>query len=100
MHSYCLRVIKNYKDVFQLIYITKIERFNSCLYFYYINNRINPSAVIVDLNRVPPIITEGQSHIELPKELQDKTKQMEGRKRAVLSKSCQSNASYTAWLGR
>ena len=36
-----------------------MERFNSRLYFYYINNRINPLAIIVDLSRMPPIITEG-----------------------------------------
>ena len=48
---------------------TKIERFNSRLYFYYINNGINPLTIAVDLSRVPPIITEGQSYIKLPKEL-------------------------------
>ena len=48
---------------------TKIERFNSRLYFYYVNNRINPLAIAVDLSRVPPIIIEGQSYMELPKEL-------------------------------
>ena len=73
MYSYCLRAIKNYKDVFQLIHVTKIERFNSRLYFYYINNRINPLAVVVDLSRVPPVIIKGQSHAELPKELWDRT---------------------------
>ena len=45
--------------MFQLIYITKIEHFNSYLYFYYIDNRINPLTIIVDPNRVPPIIAEG-----------------------------------------
>ena len=48
---------------------TEKKRFNSRLYFYYINNRINPLVVAVDLSRVPPIIVEGQSHAELPKEL-------------------------------
>ena len=48
---------------------TKIERFNSRLYFYYVNSGINPLIIAVDLSRVPPIIIEGQSYIELPKEL-------------------------------
>ena len=69
MHFYCLKAVENYKNTFKLIYITEKKHFNSCLYFYYINNGINPSAVAVDLSRVPPIITEGQSHVELPKEL-------------------------------
>jgi len=38
---------------------TEIKRFNSRLYFYYINNKINPLIIAVDLNRVPPIIIEG-----------------------------------------
>ena len=71
----------------------KIERFNSHLYFYYINNRINPLTIAVDLSRVPPIIAEEQSHAELPKELWDRTKQIEGRERATLSKSRQSDTS-------
>ena len=99
MHSYCLRAIKNYKDAFQLIHVTKIKCFNSCLYFYYVNNRINPLAVVVDPSKVPPIIIEGQSHTELPKELWDRTKQIEGHKKAMLSKSHQSNASYVTQLG-
>ena len=72
MHSYRLRAIKNYKDAFQLMHITKIERFNSRLYFYYVNNRIDPLAVAVDLSRVPPVIAKGQSYMELPKELWDR----------------------------
>ena len=79
---------------------TKIERFDSRLYFYYINNRINSLTVTVDLNRVPLIVIEGQSYTELPKELQDRTKQVEGRERAILSKNRQSNTSYTAQPGR
>jgi len=59
MYSYCLRAVKNYKDAFKLIYTTKMERFNSRFYFYYINNRINPLAIIVDLSRVPLVIIEG-----------------------------------------
>jgi len=39
--------------------ITKIERFNSRLYFYYVNSRINPLTITVDPSRVPPIIIEG-----------------------------------------
>ena len=49
----------------------------------------------VDLSRVPLIVIEGQSYIELPKELWDRTKQVEGRERAILSKSRQSNIFYT-----
>ena len=56
------------------MYITKIKYFNNCLYFYYINNRIDPLAVIVDLSRVPLVVIEGQSYIELLKELWDRTK--------------------------
>jgi hypothetical protein len=69
MHSYCLKAIRNYKDAFKLIRVTKKKRFNSRLYFYYVDNRINPLTVVVNLSRVPPIIIEGQSYIELPKEL-------------------------------
>ena len=100
MHFYYLRAVKNYKDAFQLIHATKIERFNSRLYFYYINNGINPLTVTVDLSRVPLIVAEGQSYVELPKELWDRTKQMEGRERAMSSKNRQSNISYTAQPGR
>ena len=53
---------------------TKIKCFNSRLYFYCINNGINPLAVVVNLSRVPPVIVEGQSYIKLPKELWDRTK--------------------------
>ena len=49
--------------------IIEIDYFNSCLYFYYINNGINPLTIIVDLSKVPPIIKKGQSYTELPKEL-------------------------------
>ena len=59
MHSYYLKEVKNYKDIFKLIHTTKKKRFNSRLYFYYINNRINPLVVVVDLSRVPLIIVEG-----------------------------------------
>ena len=78
---------------------TEKKRFNSRLYFYCINNRINPLVVAVDLSRVPLIVIEGQSYIELPKELQDRTEYTERRKRAMLSKSRQSNISYAAQLG-
>ena len=74
MHSYYLKAVKNYKDMFQLMRATKIGRFNSRLYFYCVNNGINPSTVMVDLSRVPLIVTEGQSYIELPKKLWDRTK--------------------------
>ena len=59
MYSYRLKAIKNYKDAFKLIRATKKKRFNSRLYFYYINNGINPLTITVDLSRVPPIIMEG-----------------------------------------
>ena len=84
MHSYCYKAVENYKDIFKLMRIIEKKRFNSRLYFYYINNRINPLVVAVDLSRVPLIIIEGQSYIELPKELWDRTKRCE---RAILSKS-------------
>ena len=69
MHSYRRKAVKNYKDMFKLMRATKKKRFNSCLYFYYVNNKINPLVVAVDLSRVPLIVIEGQSYIELPKEL-------------------------------
>ena len=69
MHSYYFRAVKNYKDAFQLMRAAKIERFNSRLYFYCVNNKINSLTVAVDLSRVPPIVVEGQSHTKLPKEL-------------------------------
>ena len=58
MHFYYFKAVKNYKNMFQFIYTTEIKRFNSCLYFYYINNGINPLTVAVNLNKVPPIIAE------------------------------------------
>ena len=69
MYSYRLRAVKNYKDTFKLMRITKIERFNSRSYFYCVNSGINPLTVTVDLSRLPPVIIEGQSYTELPKEL-------------------------------
>ena len=65
-----------------------MEHFNSHLYFCYVDNGIDPSTIVVALSRVPPIIAKGQSHVKLPKELWDKTEQIEGCKRAILSKSC------------
>ena len=59
MYSYHFRAIKNYKNAFKLIYITKIEYFNSHSYFYCIDNGINPLTVIVDLSKLPPIIIKG-----------------------------------------
>ena len=32
-----------------------MDRFNSRLYFYCVNNRINPLTILVNLSRVPPI---------------------------------------------
>jgi len=59
MYSYYFKAVKNYKDAFKLMRATKIERFNSRSYFYYINNRINSLAITVDLSRVPLVIIEG-----------------------------------------
>ena len=59
MYFYRFKAVKNYKDVFKLIYAIEIDRFNSCLYFYYINNGINPLTILVDLSRVPPIAKKG-----------------------------------------
>ena len=59
MHFYYYKAVKNYKDAFKLIRATEKKRFNSRLYFYYINNRINPLVVVVDLSRVSLIIIEG-----------------------------------------
>ena len=58
MHSYYLRAVKNYKDAFKLIRATKMERFNSRSYFYYINSGINPLTITVDLSRLPLVIIE------------------------------------------
>ena len=69
MYFYRCKAVENYKDAFKLMRATKKKRFNSLLYFYYINNRIDPLIVAVDLSRVPLIIIEGQSYIELSKEL-------------------------------
>jgi len=66
---------------------TKIKRFNNRLYFYYIDNGINFLTIVVDLNRVSFVVIEGQSYIELPKELWDRTEQMEGCERAISSES-------------
>ena len=59
MYFYCFKVTKNYINIFKLICAVEIKHFNSRLYFYYINNRINPLTVTVDLSRVPSIIKEG-----------------------------------------
>ena len=100
MHSYRYKAVKNYKDAFKLMRATEKKRFNSRLYFYCVNNRIDPLAVTVDPSRVPPIVAEGQSYAELPKELWDRTKHMEGCERAMSSKSRQSDTSCTAQPGR
>jgi hypothetical protein len=69
MHSYYLRAIENYRNMFKLMRTTEIERFDSRSYFYYVDSRINPLTITVDLSRLPPVVIEGQSYIELPKEL-------------------------------
>jgi len=58
MYSYCFRAAKNYKNIFKLMRAAEIKRFNSYLYFYYINNRINPLTVTVNLNKILFIIKE------------------------------------------
>jgi hypothetical protein len=59
MHSYRFKAVKNYKDTFKLIRVTKIERFNSRSYFYCVDNGINPLTVTVDPSRLPLVIVEG-----------------------------------------
>jgi hypothetical protein len=54
MHSYYLKAVGNYKDMFKLMRATEKKRFNSHSYFYCVNNRIDPLTVVVDLSRVPP----------------------------------------------
>jgi len=49
--------------------IIKMKSFNSYLYFYYIDNKINPLIVIVDLNKMPFIIKKRQNYIKLSKKL-------------------------------
>jgi len=61
----------------------KIERFDSRLYFYCVNNEIDPLTVAVDLSRVPPVVIKGQSYTKLPEELWDRTKQMEECERTM-----------------
>ena len=69
--------------------------FNSYLYFYCVNNGINPLTVAVDLSRVPPIVAEGQSHVELPEKLWDRTEQIEGHERVILFESYQPSISVS-----
>jgi len=38
---------------------TKMERFNSRLYFYCVNRGINFITVAVELSVVPPVVAEG-----------------------------------------
>ena len=64
-----------------------MERFNSRSYFYCADSRIDPLTITVDLSRLPLVVIKGQSYIELPKELWDRTKYIERYKRAMLSKS-------------
>jgi len=93
MHSYYFRAVKNYKDAFQLIYATEMRRFDSCLYFYCVDNGIDPLTITVDPSRVPLIVAEGQSHVELPEELWDRTEQIKGYKKVTSSKNHQPSAS-------
>jgi len=69
MYFYYFKAAKNYKDIFKLMRMAEIEHFNNCLYFYYINNGINPLTITVNLNKMPLIIKKGQSYIKLFKEL-------------------------------
>jgi len=49
--------------------IAEIKRFNSYLYFYYINHKINPLTIIVNLSKIFFIIKEKQNYIKLFKKL-------------------------------
>ena len=82
------------------MHVMEIKYFNSRLYFYCIDQGVNPSAIIADLNRVPPIVEKEQSHAELPKELWNRTEQMEGHKRAMSSRSYQPDTLCISQLGR
>jgi len=53
--------------------VVEIKRFNSYLYFYYIDNGINSLIIIVNLSKVFFIVKKGQSYIKLFKKLWDKT---------------------------
>ena len=46
-----------------------MERFNSCSYFYYIDNGIDPSTIMVDLSRLLSVVAKGQSHVKLLEKL-------------------------------
>ena len=59
MYFYCFKATKNYKDIFKLMRVVEIKCFNSCLYFYCINYKINLLTIIVDLSKVFSIIKEG-----------------------------------------
>ena len=60
MYFYYFRAVKKYKDMFQFMRAIKIKRFNSHLYFYYIDNGIDFLIVAVNLNKMPFIVTERQ----------------------------------------
>ena len=51
MYLYYFKAAKNYKNIFKLMCVVEIKHFNNCLYFYYINNKINSLTIIVDLNK-------------------------------------------------
>jgi len=59
IYFYYFKATKNNKNIFKLMHAAEIKRFNNYLYFYYINNRINPLTITVDLSKIPPIIKEG-----------------------------------------
>ena len=65
----------------------EMKHFNNCLYFYCINNGINFSIIVVNLNQMPPIVAKGQNYVNLPEKLWNKIKQMEEHKRAMLFKN-------------
>ena len=49
--------------------VTKIERFNSYSYFYYVDSGIDPLTITVDLSRLPLVVVKRQNYTELPKKL-------------------------------
>ena len=59
MYFFYFKAAKNYKNIFKLMHVAEIKHFNSCLYLYYINNRINFLIIMVDLNKVFFIVKKG-----------------------------------------
>ena len=58
MYFYHFKAAKNYKNIFKLMRVVEIKHFNSYLYFYYIDYRINLLTIMVDLSKMLSIIKE------------------------------------------